>query len=102
MAFIGRAQAETRVTTTAALSAAVVKPSPSYPMIAKQMKVTGKVEAEVTIDPQGNITDVKMISGNALFSQAVIDTLKKWKFTPFVADGAPVTAVAILSFVFNQ
>jgi TonB family protein len=102
VATAGLAQAEVRLSTADAMSAAVVKATPSYPVIAKQMRVTGKVEVEVTIDVHGNVSDIKMLSGNALFSQSVIDALKRWRFTPAVQDGAPATAVAVLSFTFNQ
>lgn len=46
------------------------------------MMVTGKVEIEVTIAPEGSVEDAKPISGNPLLTAPTISTLKKWKFNP--------------------
>jgi protein TonB len=65
------------------------------------MKIVGKVMIEVTIDADGNVEDVKVLSGNALLTNAVVNAVKKWKFTPFTANGAATKAVAALDFDFK-
>jgi TonB family protein len=102
LAATGLAHAEVRLSTADAVNAAIVKPPPAYPIIAKQMHITGKVEVEVKIDAQGNVGEIKMLNGNALFSQAITDALKRWKFAPVMQGGAPSAAVAVLSFTFNE
>ena len=94
--------AEMRVGTDEALKAAVNKPQPDYPAIARQMRVMGKVEVDVTIDPSGNVAEVKILSGNAMLTQSVVATVKRWKFTPFTQDGQPARAVAELTFDFKM
>ncbi len=94
--------ADMRISTPDALKAVVKKTPPDYPAIARQMKVMGKVEVDVTIDADGNVEDVKILSGNALLTNAVISAVKKWKFTPFTANGAPAKAVAMLDFDFKM
>lgn len=93
--------AEMRVTTADALKAAVNKTQPVYPMIAKQMKIAGQVNVEVTIATDGSVENVKVISGNAMLTSAVVNAVKKWKFTPFTQNGAPETAIALLDFSFK-
>jgi protein TonB len=93
--------ADMRVSTPDALKAAVKKTPPDYPPIARQMKVAGKVEVDITIDPEGNVEDVKVVSGNSLLTNAVISAVKKWKFTPFTANGSPAKALALLDFDFK-
>lgn len=93
--------AEIRVSTDEAMKAAVKKMQPEYPPMAKQMRIGGKVEVQVTISPDGNVEDVKILSGNALLTPSVVNTVKKWKFTPFTQDGNPTTAVAALQFDFK-
>jgi TonB family protein len=94
--------AETRVASEAALSAAVDKPSPIYPAVAKQMKIVGHVEVEVSINTNGTVSDAKAVSGNPILTRAAIDAVRRWKFTPFVENGVSVPAVAVLKFDFKS
>src|SRR5580692_10136340 len=98
MSFGQLASAEIHVATDDAMKAATKKTPPDYPPIAKQLKVGGKVQVDVTIDAEGNVETVKIVSGNAMLTQSVIAAVKKWKFTPFLQDGAPTKAVASLEF----
>ena len=96
------ASAEIRVGTDDAMKAATKKTPPDYPPMAKQLKISGKVEVDVTIDADGNVENVKIISGNAMLTGSVVSAVKKWKFTPFTAEGAPTKAVAALQFDFKM
>lgn len=89
-------RAELRVSMAEALKAAVKRPSPSYSPIAKQMRVAGDVEVEVSISKAGDVDNVKVVSGNALLTAPVVKTLKDWKFTPFASE-----AIAQLKFTFK-
>ena len=53
---------------------------PSYPELAKRMKITGQVKVEATIDPDGKVTSVKTLSGNRMLAPAAEDAVKRWKF----------------------
>ena len=66
------ANAQIRVSPDDALKAVVQKTPPDYPPMAKQMRIAGRVEVEISIDSDGNVTDVKVSSGNALLTQAVV------------------------------
>ena len=94
--------AEIRVPSDDAMKAAIQKAQPEYPAMAKQMHIQGKVEVDVTIESDGSVTEVKVLSGNALLTPAVIGAVKKWKFTPFTANGEPTKAVASLGFDFKN
>jgi len=88
--------AELRVSMAEALKAAVKRPSPSYSPIAKQMRVAGDVEVEVSISRAGDVENVKVLSGNALLTGPVVKTVKDWKFTPFASE-----AITQLKFTFK-
>jgi TonB family protein len=55
---------------------------PAYPAIALRMKIEGTVKLDVTIDPDGSVEDVKVVSGHALLTPAAVDAVKKWKYEP--------------------
>ena len=56
--------------------------APVYPEIAKRLRIAGAVHLEVTVDPEGKVTDVKPVSGNQMLSPAAADAVRKWKFAP--------------------
>jgi len=91
-----------QVPTAAALAAALTKPEPEYPSAARQLKVTGDVQVEITIGEEGQVEEVKVLHGNALLSDSVIKTLRRWKFKPFQDSGKPSTAVTMLRFTFRK
>jgi hypothetical protein len=44
---------------------------------------------------------VKVLTGNPLLTGPTISAVKRWKFTPFTANGESVKAVATISFDFK-
>ena len=82
MAAPGVVRADTRLTEAEAKEAATVKPLPEYPAAARQLKVTGKVELEVTITVDGKVEDVKIVSGNPVLTRPCAKVVGEWKFRP--------------------
>lgn len=101
MLVAGACAAQLRVPMAEAVKAATAKPNPEYSPIARQMKVSGKVELEVTVDTNGEVESVRAVSGNPLLTASAIAAVKKWKFTPFTDNGAASKALIGLSFDFK-
>ncbi len=55
---------------------------PTYPAIALKMRIEGTVKLDVTIDPDGSVGDVKVVSGHQLLASAAIEAVKKWRYEP--------------------
>ena len=55
---------------------------PVYPAIASKMRIEGTVKLDVTIDPDGSVEDVKVVSGHQLLTAAAIEAVKKWRYEP--------------------
>ena len=66
------------------------KVAPTYPPTALRMRVEGVVELQATISKEGNITKVKVISGDAQLAKAASDAVKQWKYKPYLLNGEPV------------
>ena len=66
------------------------KVPPSYPSSALRMRIEGKVELMATISKEGNITQVKILSGDGQLSKAAADAVKQWKYKPYLLNGEPV------------
>ena len=90
-----------RLSQDEAVKAAIAKPQPDYPPIARQLKVQGKVEVEIAIDPAGSVETAKPLTGNAALTGAAVNALKRWRFTPITSDGKAVRAIAVMSFNFK-
>ena len=75
--------------------------APTYPPAAKSMRATGVVKVEVTVDENGDVTEVQKASGPSLLQTAAKDAIKRWKFKPFVREGQPVKATGFVNFNFS-
>ena len=81
-----------RVRVSARVTAGLVKKRipPDYPQEAKDKHLEGSVVLNVIVDRQGNVSDAKLFSGEAVFAPAAIDAVKKWRYRPFLLNGEPV------------
>src|SRR6266851_3960560 len=64
---------------------------PTYPALAKSNHVAGDVTMDALVDPAGNVTGVKVISGPTLLQEAAMAALRQWKYEPARLDGRPVS-----------
>jgi periplasmic protein TonB len=63
---------------------------PAYPASALHMRVDGEVELLATITKNGDISAVKVLSGDPQLSHAAAEAVKKWKYKPYLLNGEPV------------
>lgn len=56
--------------------------APTYPELAKRMRVSGVVKVSATVAPDGTVSATKTISGNHMLAGAAEDAVHKWKFAP--------------------
>ena len=75
--------------------------SPIYPDIARQARIQGIVILEAIIDPQGNVTNVRVLRSIALLDQAAIDAVRRWKYEPTLLNGVPVPIVMTVTVNFT-
>jgi len=68
----------------------VKKVSPVYPANAVRLRTEGTVELMATISKSGDITHIKILSGESQLSKAAEDAVKQWKYRPYLLNGEPV------------
>ena len=66
------------------------KVAPAYPQNALRMHIEGAVELLATISKTGDITHIKIISGDQQLTKAASDAVKQWKYKPYLLNGEPV------------
>ena len=72
------------------------KIEPSYPELARRMKITGVVKVSVTVAPNGTVKDAKLVGGHPVLANAVLDAVKKWRF-----ESGPQETTETLQFRFD-
>jgi protein TonB len=74
---------------------------PSYPMLARQMKVQGSVVLEALIGTDGLIQDLRVLSGPAILSSAAREAVRQWRFKPYLQNGRAVETEAKITVNFT-
>jgi periplasmic protein TonB len=80
---------------------AIVQVRPEYPPLARQAHIQGEVQVDAILDEQGNVIDMKIVSGPPLLYQAALDALKKWKYEPTYLNDQPIAVEMIVKISFQ-
>ncbi len=68
----------------------VSKVQPQYPAEAKDQHIQGEVLLRVTIDKEGNVANIEVVSGPETLVPPSIEAVKQWKYRPYLLNGTPV------------
>jgi TonB family protein len=63
---------------------------PRYPQNALAMRIQGAVQMEATINKEGNIINLKVLSGDSVLARAATEAVRQWRYKPYYLDGDPV------------
>jgi periplasmic protein TonB len=74
---------------------------PAYPELAKRARVQGKVVLVVTVDEEGNVSNITINDGHPLLNDAAKAAVAQWKYSPTLLNGEPVPVIATVTVIFN-
>jgi TonB family protein len=74
---------------------------PSYPLLAKQMKVEGAVVMNALIGRDGNIQQLQVLSGPTILSAAAREAVQQWRFKPYLQSGQAVESESRITVNFT-
>src|ERR1700677_4431250 len=63
---------------------------PTYPPDAMRLNVEGQVKLMATLSKTGDISAVKILSGDLRLAHAAVAAVKQWKYKPYLLNGEPV------------
>lgn len=63
---------------------------PKYPPAALAVRAQGAVQIEATINKEGNVTNLKVLSGDPILARAALEAVRQWRYKPYYLDGDPV------------
>ncbi len=74
---------------------------PKYPQAALAMHTQGAVQIEATIDKEGNVTNLKVLSGDSVLAKAALEAVRQWRYKPYYLDGEPVDIETQITVTFK-
>jgi periplasmic protein TonB len=74
---------------------------PTYPLLAKQMKVEGAVVLNAMIGRDGNIQKLQVLSGPTILSAAARQAVQQWRFKPYLQSGQAVESESRITVNFT-
>jgi protein TonB len=75
-------------------------PKPTYPIAAKNTRMSGLVVVEVVIDINGKVISARAVSGPGLLQQAAVQAAYQARFSPTLVSDQPVKVVGTISYNF--
>ena len=63
---------------------------PKYPQAALAVHTQGAVQIEATINKEGNVINLKVLSGDPVLAHAAVEAVRQWRYKPYYLDGDPV------------
>lgn len=66
------------------------KVQPSYPPMARAMRVQGQVVLAAVISKAGVIESLRTISGHPMLVPAAIDAVSQWRYRPYILNGEAI------------
>ena len=66
---------------------------PVYPAEAKQNRIQGTVKLEITIDKDGHVASVSVVSGPTELIRSATDAVQQWVYRPTLVNGEPVSVL---------
>ena len=78
----------------------IVYVQPVYPAIALTNRVTGRVVIEAIIGPTGDVESTRVVQSVRLLDEAALAAVRRWKYTPTLLSGVPVSVILTVSVDF--
>lgn len=95
------AKAPVRLPSSLAAGLLIRKVIPTYPQLAKTMRVEGTITLAATISKDGAIANLRVVSGPAVLQQAALDAVSGWRYRPYLLNGEPVDVETTINVIFT-
>jgi TonB family protein len=79
----------------------LVKVMPVYPPEAKAQGIEGTVVLQATIDKDGTVASLMVLSGDPMLVTAAMDAVKQWQYSTTLLNGDPVEVVTEIRVNFT-
>jgi TonB family protein len=77
------------------------KVMPEYPPSAKKARIQGTVVLSAVVGDDGNIKNLRVISGPSELQQSSLDAVRQWTYKPYLLNGDPVEVKTTVNVVYS-
>jgi TonB family protein len=74
---------------------------PMYPPLAREARIAGVVILEAVVGKEGNVQEVRVVSGHPLLQQSAVDAVSQWRYQPTLLNGVPMEVVTTITVTFS-
>jgi protein TonB len=74
---------------------------PSYPPLARPLRISGQVHLRAVIATDGSIQSLQVMDGHPLLVQSALDAVRQWHYQPTKLNGQPVEVETIITVVYT-
>jgi len=75
--------------------------SPQYPPKARAARIHGDVVLHATIDKEGKVSGVQVLSGDEALADAAVEAVRQWRYKPILTDGEPTEVDTTITITFS-
>ena len=76
-------------------------PQPKYPREARKDGKTGLVRLKVIVTAEGRLEDIQLVDGEAPFTDAALQAVRKWRYQPAVLKGESIAVRRMIEVYFK-
>jgi TonB family protein len=74
---------------------------PEYPSLATVNYIQGRVRVQLVVSPAGTVASAHVLDGNPLLAAAVLNSVRMWRYRPFVAEGGSTSFATFVDVNFT-
>jgi TonB family protein len=75
--------------------------APVYSSLAQSARIEGRVVVEAQVEPDGRVSDARVLRSIPLLDKAATDAVMQWQFSPTLVNGKPVSVVVTTVLTFT-
>jgi TonB family protein len=72
-----------------------------YPPEAQQARVSGIVILEATVDPDGSVSNARVLRGVPMLNDAAVNAVREWRYEPTLLNGVAVPVIMTVTVNFT-
>lgn len=76
-------------------------PMPKYPPAAKKARIQGAVVLDAVIGKDGQVQNLRVVSGPKELQESSLDAVKQWTYKPFLLNGNPVEVKTTINVIYS-
>jgi TonB family protein len=79
----------------------ITRVQPEYPEEARRNRIQGTVRLHLTLQKDGTVEQLEVVSGHPLLQQSALDAARQWRYQPTLLNGLPVEIDTTVDVIYT-